>query len=82
MIHINVSFSSIDFMDKNGSLHRIGGPAVIVNEKHQVWYVNGKLHREDGPAVIDGDFQKWYLNGEQYNEFDYYEKLKNYSENK
>jgi len=52
----------VHFKNDNGQLHRVDGPAVIMNDgssKH--WYFNGKRHRVDGPAVefSDGCFQWW-----------------------
>jgi hypothetical protein len=40
------------------------------------WYVYGKYHRIGGPSVIWGDCQKWYIEGYEYNELEYYNKLK------
>ena len=40
---------------KNGKLHRVNDPAVILTDGSEFYYQNGKRHREDGPAVIDVD---------------------------
>jgi len=38
--------------NKDGQLHREGGPAVIWKNGSEFWYKNNLLHREDGPATI------------------------------
>jgi hypothetical protein len=40
------------WLDKKGSKHRIGGPAVEYINGDEEWWVEGRLHRLDGPAVI------------------------------
>lgn len=49
---------------KNGSLHRIDGPAAIHADGSTEWWQLGVLHREDGPAkdLADGE-QQWWVNG-------------------
>ena len=40
------------------------------------WWLNGKLHRESGPAIVyKDDIAKYFLNGEQYTEPDFYREL-------
>ena len=55
---------TIRYYNKNGKLHRIGGPAVIFADGTEIWYQNGLFHRTDGPSVIypNGECD-WYLNG-------------------
>jgi hypothetical protein len=49
--------------NKNGSYHRIDGPAFI-NTRSIAWFINGKLHRIGGPAVICSDgCNHWFQNG-------------------
>lgn len=56
-IHGNVQWKT-----PSGLLHREDGPAVILIDGTQDWWVNGEKHRVDGPAVIlPGYFQAWYL---------------------
>lgn len=50
----------------NGKLHRIDGPAKIIENKTSNyityrWYRNGRLHRLDGPAIYDDipDDNRW-----------------------
>ena len=54
---------------KNGKLHNLFGPAIILKDGNKEWYLNGELHREDGPAIeySNGD-KEWWLNGEQHRE--------------
>jgi len=57
------------WMNSEGKLHRVGGPARIRPNGYQVWYVNDKYHRVGGPAVIEFDGSKyWYLNDERHRE--------------
>ena len=45
-------------------LHRKDGPAVIIPNYYEAWWLNGKLHRLDGPAIIRDNGQiEWYKNG-------------------
>lgn len=50
--------------NKNGKLHRKGGPAIIWADGDEEWWFDDKLHRVDGPAVklIDGH-ESWCKNG-------------------
>ena len=56
----------------DGKLHRVDGPAVVVDEDHPQcgqWYFNGKRHREDGPAwLTDDDTELWYWHGKKHRE--------------
>lgn len=49
----------------NGSLHRLGGPAVVFPDGTMEWWVNGSRHRLDGPAIekADGTKEWWYEGG-------------------
>ena len=59
----------------DGELHRIGGPAVIIEtygndqllSKVEQWYYGEKLHREEGPVNITMlpmyTNQEWYYSG-------------------
>ncbi len=50
--------------NKNGALHREGGPAIERSNGGKQWYLNGVRHREGGPAIEHSGGQKeWYLNG-------------------
>ena len=50
----------LNFNTHSVTFHREDGPAVIMNNGYQSYYVNNNLHREDGPAVIYGDGRKEY----------------------
>ena len=55
---------TIRYYNKNGKLHRTGGPAVIYADGTEIWYRNGLYHRTDGPAVIHPNGEcDWYHNG-------------------
>lgn len=52
---------------KDGQLHKMNGPAVIMNilskkesDISKFWYQHGILHRLDGPAYIVGGFYDLY----------------------
>lgn len=50
--------------DKNGLLHRVGGPARVYLDGSAEWYIHGNPHREDGPAVdMKNGHREWYVNG-------------------
>jgi hypothetical protein len=49
------------WVDSDGEIHRVDGPAFEYTDDYKVWYQHGKVHRVDGPAVewADGDMH-WY----------------------
>ena len=51
-----------------GPLHRLDGPAVIMNDGVQKWYQDGQLHRLDGPAYVGSDQHRWYRHGKLHRE--------------
>lgn len=52
------------YLNKDGYLHRINGPAVVYHTGSEKWYRNGHLHREDGPAITcPSGTNAWYRNG-------------------
>ena len=50
---------------KNDLLHREDGPALVTQDKTQVWYKNGEVHSYDNqPAIVSVDgFKSWYDTG-------------------
>lgn len=50
---------------RNGTPHRLDGPAKQSVDCGNLWYRNGELHRDNAPAVIDvgGGALEWYRNG-------------------
>jgi hypothetical protein len=64
--------------NKNGELHRVGGPAVEYGGgAGKIWYQNGKRHRIEGPAFEYMDGSKlWYLAGKFFeNKEDFFDAL-------
>lgn len=72
---------------KNGVLHRLDGPAVIIWDHNGIkieenWYKDGKLHRLDGPAIrhvrrwTGVNLRRYYINDIYYTE----EEFKAYTE--
>jgi hypothetical protein len=59
----------------NNKLHREDGPAVEYASGEKNWCLNGKRHREDGPAVECASYKLWYLNGTNYTEQEFNEKM-------
>jgi hypothetical protein len=57
-------WGGIEYINEDGKLHRLDGPAVEWKYGNKSWYINGMLHREDGPAreSITGN-KCWYING-------------------
>ncbi len=47
----------------NGKLHRLDGPAQILPNGSQAWFVQGRRHRGDGPAFADpmGTLEWWQM---------------------
>lgn len=45
----------------DGTIHRVGFPAIEFFDGQRVWYNHGQIHREDGPAIIhpDGSCEWW-----------------------
>jgi hypothetical protein len=65
----------------NGTLHRVGGPAVIASNKsttEEMFYYNGKLHNPDGPAKINHltNRTSYYLNGKRLSKAEFMSKQK------
>ena len=52
------------WINANGDLHRLDGPAIESVYGDKYWYKNGALHRLDGPAAeyFDGT-KSWFQNG-------------------
>jgi len=46
--------------NKNGELHRIGGPAIEYLDGSAFYYVNGLLHNEEGPAIKYASGSEFY----------------------
>lgn len=40
------------YLDAQGRLHRISGPAIVWPSQRQDWYEHGFRHRLDGPAIV------------------------------
>lgn len=54
---------STRYLNSEGKLHRIYGPAIEFADGRKEWYKNGECHREDGPAIINETGDKfWYQN--------------------
>ena len=54
----------VKWLNKEGKLHRVEGPAIEWIEGSRQWYLNGELHRVDGPAIEWASGRKeWWLNG-------------------
>ncbi len=71
------TYNSVEYRDTAGRLHRTDGPAYVGASGLQIWSVHGKEHREDGPSSMwpAMDITSWFLEGVQYDEREYAEKL-------
>jgi hypothetical protein len=57
---------TIEWRTKDGTTHRVGGPAVERPSGERMWLQNGVQHRIDGPARILPDGRKfWAIRGRQ-----------------
>jgi hypothetical protein len=56
-------------------LHKKDGPAIHSDDGVSLWYLFGKRHREDGPAVIMKDTTQWFIQGEEFSEEEYNDKM-------
>ncbi len=66
----------IEWINDNGELHRLDGPAVEFKNGKRCWYKNGYFHRLDGPAIEHSDGTKyWWLDGRLYSEEKWFEAL-------
>lgn len=51
------------WLNEDGMLHRIDGPAVEENNGSKEWFFNGERHREDGPAIeLNNGHKSWWIN--------------------
>ena len=59
------------YYELNGQRHREDGPAIIIQDIVEMWYVKGKCHRLNGPAIewADGT-EEFYINGDKYEDKD------------
>ena len=54
----------IEYLNDNGQLHRLDGPAFEGSSGYKAWYKEGRAHRTDGPAVVWSNGREfWYVNG-------------------
>lgn len=52
------------YLNDDGMLHRVDGPAVECSNGSKMWYIDGELHREDGPAIESKNGDKyWAIDG-------------------
>ena len=63
-------FDGAFWWEKDGNLHRIGGPAIIYNSGTREWWFEGHLHREgDRPARIESDgARSWWIKSKLHRE--------------
>ena len=53
-----------EWVDHDGNLHRLDGPAIKYNNGMEQWFHHGLLHRHDGPAVIGNEYTAWLQHNE------------------
>lgn len=55
---------NIFYLNQDGKMHRLYGPAVIQTDGTNQWRINGRLHRTDGPAIEYWyGLNEWWENG-------------------
>ena len=60
---------TIRYLNSEGQLHRVHGPAVIYKDGAEYWFQDGLRHSTYGPAVIYADgISFWYLHGDSMSE--------------
>ena len=58
-----------EWRNKEGQLHRIGGPAIEWSDGTKKWFLNGEYHRIGGPAIEHPDgYKEWYIEGKKLTE--------------
>jgi len=68
----------IKWFNEDNQLHREDGPAIEYPNGDKHWFMYNRLHRLNGPAIPsrNGNIQFWYLNGIEYSEKEYKEKMR------
>ncbi len=54
------------YLDENGQLHKLDGPALIYVNGDKSWYKHGRRHRIDGPAIEWKKVVEWYFEGKKF----------------
>ena len=63
-IEVRRDSGTLIYRDRDGQIHRTGGPAVICADGSLMWYFRGQRHRTDGPAIEwRSGGEEWYQNG-------------------
>ena len=53
------------WLNDSNQLHRVCGPAAIMNSGSRYWFLNGTKHRVGGPAIILADgTEMWVTHGQ------------------
>ncbi len=72
---VKVYEDTTEWRNKEGQLHRIGGPAVEWDDGYKAYYQNDKLHRLDGPAYIRPDgHEEYWIEGKRYSKEEFLKK--------
>jgi len=58
------SIHVLTFYDEQNRIHRIHGPATIIDRCHE-WYFHGKRHLIDGPAIVNYNRIHYYIHGKE-----------------
>lgn len=60
---------TIRYRHPSGFLHRVHGPAVILNTGSEYWCQFGAYHRLNGPAVTyPSGLEEWFVHGKRHRE--------------
>jgi hypothetical protein len=80
-LHRNNDLPAIEYKNgskywfQNGKLHRDNGPAEEFSNGVKIWYKNGLTHRLDGPAYEYKENKEWYIEGKEYTEEEFNNKI-------
>jgi hypothetical protein len=68
ILTINV-FGTKKWINKQGELHRLNGPAIEYSSGSEEWYENGLRHRIDGPAIhLSNGYGAWFIENKRHRE--------------
>ncbi len=63
-LEIDEKYGTKYWVNAEGRLHRLDGPAVEWLNGDKQWWKKGNLHRIDGPAIERSDgYKYWWKNG-------------------
>ncbi len=72
---VKVYENKTKWFNKEGQVHRIGGPAVEYADGDKFWFQNDKRHKLDGPAIeLVKGYKEYWIEGKKYTEEEFLKK--------